>query len=297
MNKNSSPVSLINLRSKLVHKLLNRAFLFLMFLIFVAFSIIVADNRQIITVPDFITGTLSALVTILVSFAFATIFAKITVDRVIYYFEDIGHTEERILMSKMYLAFVYIIATMFIFWQLGITTQNMAIFLGLMATGFAFAIRDVILSYFIWFILLTKKPFKIGDYIRIGDDGDQEGLVKHIGMFYVVVDPTPDTYEDFFKVPNKIFLERPIKNYGKDRFRSEFSIYFDMDELSADFPARVEALKEKIWNIVDVDVSIFMGSDKDGIKLTVCYRSNYERRDHLRHKLTSTILSELKTDT
>jgi len=39
-----------------------------------------------------------------------------------------------------------------------------------MATGLAFAVRDVLMSFFAWMILLRKKPFRIGDYIRIGED-------------------------------------------------------------------------------------------------------------------------------
>jgi small-conductance mechanosensitive channel len=162
------------------------------------------------------------------------------------------------------------------------------------ATGFAFAIRDVILSYFIWFILLTKKPFKIGDYIRVGDDDSLEGLVKHIGLFYVVVDPTPETYEDYFKIPNKMFLEKPIKNYGRGKFRNEFEMYFEIEELQANFPAKVEALKEKVWGSLDVDVSFFLGADSDGVKVTVQYKSTFEHREQVRHQITSIMLNDLK---
>jgi len=294
MDKRTSSNSLINVRSKLVHKLLNRAFLFFVFMIAIALLLIFADERGIMDVPLVIKDTLEALVTILVSYALATLFAKLTVNRILNYFEGVGHIEERILMSKMYLALIYLIATLVVFWQLGITKQNIAIFLGLMATGFAFAIRDVILSYFIWFILLTKKPFKIGDYIKVGEDCSSEGLVKHIGMFYVVIDPTPETYEDYLKVPNKVFLEKPIRNYGRGKFQSEFDMYFDLDEIPTDFPAKVEALKERIWNSIDVDVSLFMGSDKDGIKITVYYRSTYDRREQIRHQITAIMLDELR---
>ncbi|WP_094226750.1 mechanosensitive ion channel family protein [Methanolobus psychrotolerans] len=294
MGENSSRKSLMNVKSKLVHKLLNKVFLFFVFMIIVALVFIHVAETQIIQVPVVFTESLSALVTIFMSYALATLFIKLTVNHILDHFKGLGHIEERILIGKMYLAFVYLLATLVIFWQFNITIQNIAIFLGLMTTGFAFAIRDVILSYFIWFILLTKKPFKIGDYIRVGEDGDMEGLVKHIGLFYVVVDPTPDSYEDYFKIPNKTFLEKPIKNYGRDKFRNEFEMYFDMDDLPSDLASKIEILKEKVWNSIDVDVSFFLGSDRDGVKVTVYYKSTFERREQIRHQLTVMMLSELK---
>ncbi len=294
MSQKSSRSSLMNVKSRLVHKLLNKVFLFFVFMIIVALVFIIAVDRKIIEVPVIVTNTLSSLLIIFVSYALATLFTKLTVNSILNYFEDMGQIEERILMGKMYLAFVYLLATLVAFWQLGITIQNIAIFLGLITTGFAFAIRDVILSYFIWFILLTKKPFKIGDYIKVGEDDDMEGLVKHIGLFYVVVDPTPDTYEDYFKIPNKIFLEKPIKNYGRGKFRNQFDMYFDMEELPANLPSKVEALKEKVWNTLDVNGSFFLGSDSDGVKITVYYKSTYERREQVRHHITSMMLNELK---
>ncbi|WP_319508523.1 mechanosensitive ion channel domain-containing protein [uncultured Methanolobus sp.] len=294
MNEKSSRSSLMNVKSRLVHKLLNKVFLFFVFMTIIALVFIIAVDRKIIEVPVIVTNTLGSLLIIFVSYALATLFTKLTVNSILNYFEGMGQIEERILMGKMYLAFVYLLATLVTFWQLGITIQNIAIFLGLITTGFAFAIRDVILSYFIWFILLTKKPFKIGDYIKVGEDEDMEGLVKHIGLFYVVVDPTPDTYEDYFKIPNKIFLEKPIKNYGRGKFRNQFDMYFDMEELPANLPSKVEALKEKVWNTLDVNVSFFLGSDSDGVKITVYYKSTYERREQVRHQITSMMLNELK---
>ncbi|SFM43802.1 mechanosensitive ion channel family protein [Methanolobus profundi] len=294
MGKKTPRSGLIYVRSKLMHKSLNSFFMFFAVMILIALGIIAADKRHLISVPEAVTGTLEALVVIFVSYAVATLFTKLTVNRFLNYFEEMGEIEERILMGKMYLWFVYLLATLAVFWYIGITVNNIAIFLGLITTGFAFAIRDIILSYFIWFILLTKKPFKIGDYIRVGEDDYLEGQVKHIGLFYVVVTPTPDTYDDFFKIPNKVFLEQPIKNHGRGKFRNEFDMYFEMDDLPEDLPAKVEALKEMVWNTLDVSVSFFLGSDRDGVKITVYYKSTYDRREQVRHQITSMMLNELR---
>jgi small-conductance mechanosensitive channel len=125
---------------------------------------------------------LEGIIVVLVSFGGATLFIRLTINFTIGKFEGIGQPEERILFSKLYILLVYVLATVIVFLHMGIGIQNVALFLGLTATGFAFAVRDVVLSYIVWFILLTKKPFKIGDYINVAGE---EGQVKHIGMFYV----------------------------------------------------------------------------------------------------------------
>ncbi len=109
----------------------------------------------------------------------------------------------------------------------------------------------------------------------------------------MVIDPTPESYEDYFKVPNKLFLEKPIKNYGRGKFRNEFAVYFDKSKLPIDLPQKTELLKEKVWDSLDVNVNFFLGADSDGVKITVYYMSTYERREQIRHQITSMILDEL----
>lgn len=294
MGKKTPRSGLIYVKSKIVHKSLNTFFLFFLLMIIIALLIIAIDRRQIFDVPDVVTDTLQALIVISVSYALATLFTKLTVNKFLEYFEEMGEIEERILMGKMYVGFIYLLASLVVFHSLGINIQDIAIFLGLITTGFAFAIRDIILSYFIWFILLTKKPFKIGDYIRVGEDDYLEGQVKHIGLFYVVISPAPGSYDDFFKVPNKTFLEKPVTNYGRTQFRNEFEMYFGMDEIPQNLPLKVEMLKEKVWNTIDANISFFLGADRDGLKITVYYKSDYERREQIRHQITGMMIDELK---
>ncbi|MEZ5334737.1 MAG: hypothetical protein R2741_05610 [Methanolobus sp.] len=163
MVKKTPRSGLVYVKSKLVHKSLNTFFLFFVLLIAIALGVIAADNRQLLDVPDIIKNTLEALVVMFVSYALATLFTKLTVNHILNYFEEMGEIEERILMGKMYVGFIYLLATLLVFYNLGITVQNIAIFPGLITTGFAFAIWDVILSYFIWFILLTKNRLRLGN--------------------------------------------------------------------------------------------------------------------------------------
>jgi small-conductance mechanosensitive channel len=271
-----------------VNKALNRLILLFLFVILPLQGAIIAIRLEYIVVPELIPAFLEAIVTIMVSYTIATVFLKLTIYLAPERFGGAGSQEEKILLSKAYVAFIYALSTLVVFWQLGIDTRDIAIFLGLIATGFAFALRDIIFSYFAWFILLTKKPFKIGDYIEVGDE---QGMVKHIGLFYVVVDPTPSTYEDFHKIPNKVFLEKAITNHGKGKFKLAFDFY--IKDIPAYLDEKVESIREKARSAGYGDARFHLDSDKDGLKLTTEYKATFESKEKARHHLICIIMEEM----
>lgn len=282
---------------RLKHTFLNRTILLFLFLSAVMAVILFANQQDLIRIPQAIMEYVELVITIFLSYALASVVARLTVNNIINFFGDAFEPEQKILLTKAYIGLLYSIATVFIFVQLGITVQNLAIFFGLIATGFAFAIRDVILSYIAWFILLTKKPFKIGDHIEI--EG-VEGLVKHIGMFYVLLDDSPETYEDFYKIPNKMFLEKPIHNYGKNRFGSEFDLYLekmpmDIGKVLPDLDGLLERIADEASKTVSTRVTLRMDSDKDGMKIKVYYRSTYKERDIIRDRVLRVMFREIHT--
>jgi hypothetical protein len=287
--------SLNEFKGRLKHTFLNRTILLFLLLSMVMASIVLANQQNLINIPQAIMEYVELVITILLSYALASVAARLTVNSIIDFFGDTFEPEQKILLTKAYIGLLYSIATVFIFVQLGITVQNIAIFFGLIATGFAFAIRDVILSYIAWFILLTKKPFKIGDYINV--EG-VEGLVKHIGMFYVLLDDSPETYEDFYKVPNKIFLEKPIHNYGRSRFSSEFDLYLknmpaDMAKMSLDLDGLLERMSGEIGKTVSTRVTLRLDSDKEGMKIRVYYKCTYKERNMIRDRVLRVMFREI----
>ena len=251
-------------------------------------AVIIASSRELIMVPSLVLVFLEAIVIVLISYTLATVFIRLTVYLVPDRLGDAGEQEEKILFSKMYTSFIYSIAILIAFWQLGLDIQNIAIFLGLITTGFAFALRDIIFSYFAWFILLTKKPFKIGDYIEVGDE---QGIVTHVGLFYVGVDPYPRVYSDFYKIPNKTFLEKTIRNHGRGKFKLSFDLY--LQEIPTYLDERVENIREKARIVGHGDAHFHLGCDKDGVKLITEYKATFEARDKTRHQLINIILEEL----
>ena len=279
---------LSKIKMRLTHDQLNKTILLFMIVILPIIAIDLAGRQEIIPIPETLMKVIQGIIAILVSFGLATLFIRLTISFIAGKFEGIGQPEEKILLSKLYVLLVYVLATVVVFLQMGIGMQNIALFLGLTATGFAFAIRDVVLSYIIWFMLLTKKPFKMGDYINVAGE---EGQVKHIGMFYVLIDPSPETYADYTKVPNKVFLEKPIRNYGSYKFVSKFDLY--IKNMPKDIIDRLERIREKGSTLKGADATFYLNSDSDGVKITVEFKTVYGDRDILRDRLMSMMLQEL----
>jgi small-conductance mechanosensitive channel len=166
---------------------------------------------------------------------------------------------------------------------MGVTLENITLFVGLIATGLAFALREILLPFFVWFMLLTKRPFRIGDYIKIGDD---EGRVKHIGTFYVFLDPLNTDLNQTIKIPNKIFLEKQVINYGGINLPIFLKIPVTAMDLK-DSEKRIEEIKKNLIKIYpEYTINPKLVSDKEYVYLlfdfTVSTKENYTK---IRHKL------------
>lgn len=199
-----------NLFHKSEHTI-NKLILLLGFFLLAVTAIVMAHDKGWIIINENLIKTLKTISLVVWAYFIATIIIRITQTQVHKLFDESVALEQKLLLNKFYIGFVYVIATTIILWRLGATIQNITIFLGFLTTGIAFALREFLLSYFVWFMLLTKKPFRIGDYIRIGNS---EGVVQHIGTFFVFVDPLDTEIKETIKIPNKLFLEKEVYVYG-----------------------------------------------------------------------------------
>lgn len=172
-----------------------------------------------------------------------TLIIRFTENRVFRFNDSEVEIEQRILFTKIYSTTLYLLAAAFVFYKMGWRAGDITIFLGLIATGVAFAVRDVINSYFTWFIILTKHPFRIGDYVKIGDE---QGTVERIGTFFVTLQNPGAT--DFVKVPNNSLLSKAIINTGKNRVHH--TVKFPIRTIPADIQARLDKLDELAKQVV-----------------------------------------------
>ena len=228
---------------------------------------------EILTVPAIVHSVIRAFEVIFIVYFIASVIIRITARKAVRLFTYKSDYETKLLISKLYTIAIYFIGLFFVLGYLGVTLDNLALVAGFMATAIALALRDVILSYLVWFVLLVKKPFRIGDYIQIGDD---RGFVQHIGTFYVLLDDTPDERSDYVKVPNRIFWEKTINNYGKVRYHEKIVLKLntDMSQLSKiDF----EKITNEADRIVDV-IRIYFDSNNDNVFLRLEYYVDVRKR-------------------
>lgn len=245
-------------------------------------------SKSIIAIPEFILTKINIITIVIITFFITSLILRLTVKRVFNFFDE---REEKLFFTKIYRWSAYTLATLYILYVLGVSLNNITLLIGLIATGLAFAIRDVLISFFSWIILLRKKPFRIGDYIRIGED---EGVVQHIGTFYVILDKTPDYSEDYTRVPNRIFLEKSINNYGRKSIRE--TIKFQLNEIPKDYKKSLEILKKKLEKKIEKSDYVLVNIDliNEKIFLIVEYYVIFQQKQSTRTEVLTTTFEEMK---
>lgn len=215
---------------------------------------------------------------------------KFTSHRVESFFDE---QEERIFYSKIYGWILFTIAAFTVLNLFGLSLNNITLFIGIITTGFAFAVREVLLSFIGWLILLRKKPFRIGDYIRIGDE---HGKVVHIGTYYVILDKTSDIPDDFTRIPNRFFLEKSIEKLGKSKSHEKIQLRLEKSPSNKDI--KREALKQKMTDInPDLKlISIYLDIDHDRLYLIIDFLVPFESKSMWRAQVVELVLAEFGND-
>jgi MscS family membrane protein len=204
------------------------------------------------------------------------VFLRFTIKRVFNFFDE---PEEKIFYTKIYGWILYSIGIFIVLHQLGVSLGNITLFIGLLTTGLAFAVRDVLMSFFGWMILLRKKPFRIGDYIRIGDE---EGRVVHIGTFYVLLDNTPEILEDYIRVPNRLFMEKSIIILGRTNYHERLKLQI------TSLPQRVllvEAQNSISQLLGNTNVKVNLDIEGDRPFLVIEYLVPFENKETMKNEV------------
>lgn len=241
------------LKSNTLKSHINKIILLLIFFMFFYFLDQLVDYFNIKVLKD-LRKTFEMILFSLISLASASLIIRLTEHRV-YHLLELG--SDAILLTKSYSFLVYSFFLSLIFWKLGLSIQNITIFLGLITTGFAFAVRDFIGSYLVWFIILSKRPFVIEDCIRIDKT---EGVVKRIGTFYTTVRDIDD--RNTIKIPNITLLQKPLLNMGHNRISREYIIY--LKQIPSDFSERLIAIRKFILTYTSDPKSLVVKLDTNG---------------------------------
>ena len=126
-----------------------------------------------------------------------------------------------ILQSLICILIVIVLTGMFMS-QMGINMLSFTAALGIVVLAVSLAGKDTIENLFGSIVLIIESPFKIGDWIIIGN---KEGDVEHIGLRSTRI----RTFEDSaLTIPNIKFITVPVDNMGARKFR-RFDTFFDVE--------------------------------------------------------------------
>jgi len=262
--------------------------LFFSMLLILLQAVLYLDRIGLVHIPAGLSKVLGNISVVIATLFITSLLLRVTIKKVFNLFEE---PEERIFYSKIYSWTLYGVGIFVILHHFGVSLGNITLFIGLLATGLAFAIRDVLLSFFGWMILLNKKPFRIGDYIRIEES---EGKVIHIGTFYVLLDNTPELPQDYIRVPNRIFLEKSIFNLGKTTFHD--SISFPLTRLPEQSTALIRQIEENIAGITQGSgySKVYTDIRNEKLLLIVEYLVEFEEKTAKRSEVIQLVFNSFR---
>ena len=142
-------------------------------------------SAKTLILPELISTILEYAV--IISIVYYTVKGMLkVVDYVVTLQVDKRHREDRKedtslikVLGRLTKAVIWILAILLIISNLGINITSLVAGLGIGGIAIAFALQNILQDLFSSFSIYFDKPFKIGDYITIGED---KGVVKHIGL-------------------------------------------------------------------------------------------------------------------
>ncbi len=152
------------------------------------------------------------------------------------------------LIKKAVRAFIIILGIIIIIDNLGYSVSGFLATLGLGGAAFAFAAKDTIANLYGSVALALDRPFKVGDWITVGNQVD--GDVEEIGLRSTKVRTWPKTV---ISIPNNVLANEIVNNWSrmpKRRVKQIIGITYDSS------PENIEGLVEDIKKILMEDQGI-----------------------------------------
>jgi small-conductance mechanosensitive channel len=164
--------------------------------------------------------------------------------------------------------FLWVVASLLVLSNLGLNITSLIAGLGVSGIIVAFALQNVLQDLFSSFSIYLDKPFKIGDFVIIGD---LMGTVEKIG---IKTSRIRSLSGEQIVVPNTELTSDRIKNYAKlERRRIELKFGVDRNVTNKQIRAIVENTRKIIENIDKATVSRvhFVGVGSSAVLFEVIY--------------------------
>ena len=221
--------------------------------------------------------------------------------------------------NTIYIINLVLIVSIFLIWVQNINSVTLLI--GLAGAGLALALQEVILCVAGWFLIMTRRPYEVGDRVEInGVKGD----IIDIRMFQTAmleignwVDADQSTGR-IVNVPNSFLFKKENYNYsrGFEFIWNEIPILvtFESDWRRAQDIIMMVAKKQAEGNTEDVHRKIeimknrymiyygkltpivYVAIRESGIQLTLRYLTEAKKRRSTQDELSRAILEEFLKD-
>lgn len=122
--------------------------------------------------------------------------------------------------------------------SLGINATSLLALVGVLGLAVSLAVKDSLSNLASGLTILSTKPFKVGDYVEIGEI---EGTVQDIGLVYTCLN-TLDNRR--ILVPNSTVVDEEVINYSTEPLRR-----VDL-KVTAAYDAPVEEVKATIQTVI-----------------------------------------------
>lgn len=184
--------------------------------------------------------------------------------------------------------------------------------IGLLAAGLTLALQRPILNIVGWFLIVAKRPFRIGDRVDVGNVG---GYVHDIALMHThisLVEKDEQTGRMAY-VPNEMVLTQPIVNYtkGSALVWSEIKVRIPpkadlkkagkkLLECAEEVVGREMQAASKKWNAeVRPEVRVkmdYLASNELYVELTLRYLCNAKEMQAVKSEVTTRILAKFRNE-
>lgn len=167
-------------------------------------------------------------------------------------------------VRKLVAWMIFLIAGMIILERMGIKIGPLLAGLGVAGLAVALALQDTLSNFFAGVSLLSDKPIKVGDYIRVeglgsSSDAPLIGFVREIGWRTTRIETTPPNTENSagytIVIPNSKIAQTTVINYSQPNEESIITVNIGVN-YDTDSELVKNLLKQAVKNVSKGDKHI-----------------------------------------
>ena len=201
------------------------------------------------------------------------------------------------LINKISFIAIYGFAFVFILKHFGYEVSSLVAGLGIGGLAFALAAKDILSNLFGSISIMADKPFKTGDWIKIGN---YDGFVKDIGLRTTKIKTLEGSY---VTIPNNSLTTDPVENLSRRRGRkTKLNIGLVYETSSKKMQEGVDIIKKILRNCQDVkenDFYVHFSNFGDfSLNIAVIYwihSSKYNEIINTRHNINMEIKKQFES--